>query len=179
MADSANTTTLPAVDPWISLAEAAGVSFVHTASGKHAARDKDGVYVVRGCLSIAEAARSFCEDRDLVASTPDAILARIKAQYRPYDALPAFAEGFEAYQRKAPLGFNPYEKPPARLPGRDGETTGEALLRQVNGQAWDRGANAAMLYERALAHLDAHPTSDEPAAGSDWLMQLLMNGGGR
>jgi hypothetical protein len=68
MADSANTTTLSAVDPWISLAEAAGVSLIRTAAGKYAARDSDGVYVVRGCLSIAEAARLFCEDKGITAA---------------------------------------------------------------------------------------------------------------
>jgi hypothetical protein len=36
-------------------------------------------------MSRAEAARLYCEDKGLVGSTPEVILAYIKAQYRPSD----------------------------------------------------------------------------------------------
>jgi hypothetical protein len=45
----------------------------------------------------------------------------------------------------------------------------------VKAQAYDRGANAAMLYARALAHLDAH-REDIEKAGPGWLVQLLQTG---
>lgn len=93
-----------------------------------------------------------CEDRDLVASTPEAILARIKAEYRPYDSFAEFQEGFDAYQKDGAFRRPPY----------DG----------VKAQAWDRGANAATLYARTLPHLDAHK-EDVEKAGPGWLARLL------
>jgi hypothetical protein len=90
----------------------------------------------------------------------DEILARIKAQYRPYDTLPAFEEGFTAYQASGPLRRNPYDNDAG-----------------YKAQAWDRGANAAMLYARALAHLDAVTDDAEantPAPG--WLERLIHTG---
>jgi hypothetical protein len=137
------------------LAEADGATFVRTAAGHWAARDKDGITIVRGAESHAEAARLYCDDRDLSAATPEAILARIVAQYRPYDSMPEFQEGFDAYQARGSLRRDPY----------DG----------VKAQAWDRGADAAMLYARALAHLDAHK-EDIEKAGPGWLAQLLKTG---
>jgi hypothetical protein len=137
------------------LAEADGATFLRSATGAWWARDKDGITIVRGAMSRAEAALLYCEDRDLCASTPDAILARIKFQYRPYDAMPEFQEGFDAYQAH---GYGPSD-------AYDG----------VKAQAWDRGANAAMLYARALAHLDAHK-EDVEKAGPGWLATLLRMG---
>jgi hypothetical protein len=64
----------------------------------------------------------YCEDRDLVGTSPEAILARIRHQYRPYDTMPEFDEGFAEYQKSGPRRRDPY----------DG----------VKAQAWDRGANA-------------------------------------
>jgi hypothetical protein len=51
--------------------------------------------------------------------------------------MPEFQEGFDAYQKRGAFRDDPY----------DG----------VKAQAWDRGANAAMLYARALAHLARRP----------------------
>jgi hypothetical protein len=92
----------------------------------------------------------------------DAILARIVAEYRPYDTLGAFGEGFTAYQHQA-VAFrrNPYE-----------DQTG--LQAGVNAQAWDRGANAAMMYRRATDHLDAVP--DAPEGPENALERLLRTG---
>jgi hypothetical protein len=115
------------------LAEAHGATFTRTPMGAWWAKDRNGVVVVRGALSRAEAACLYCKDKDLVASTPAAILAYIKAQYRPYDSLPEFQEGYDACERDRVLRCNPY-----------GDDSYKA-------QAWDRGANAAMLYKRALA----------------------------
>ena len=59
-------------DDYRRLAEADGATF--TQDGKRSgldpwrARDRDGVTIVSGALSIAEAARLYCEDKDL---TPD------------------------------------------------------------------------------------------------------------
>jgi hypothetical protein len=114
------------------LAEADGATFIRTPMGAWWAKDRDGIVLVRGALSRVEAARLYCEDKDLVASTPAAILAYIKAQYRPYDTLPEFQEGYDACERDRVLRCNPYD---------DG----------YKAQAWDRGANAAMLYKRAMA----------------------------
>jgi hypothetical protein len=66
------------------------------------------------------------------------ILAAIRYEYRPYDTLPAFDEGFAAYQTSGALRRHPYDDAPA------GETPIEACRRSVAGQAYDRGANAAM-----------------------------------
>jgi hypothetical protein len=140
------------------LAEADGATFIRSANGAWWARDKDGITIVRGALSRAEAARMYCEDRNLVGSSPEAILEYIKAQYRPYDTMPEFQEGFDAYRQDGPHRMNPW----------DGYKE-----HGLKAQAWARGANAAMLYARALAHLDRHP-----GAASDpiWLATLLRTG---
>ncbi len=98
-----------------------------------------------------------------MALSNDAILKRIFEEYRPYNTYLAFREGYRAYQTGA-HGENPYDALWSPQAG-------------VYAQAWDRGADAAMLYQRALAHLDAHPadagdTSDRPG----WLESLLRNG---
>jgi hypothetical protein len=128
------------------------------------AKDKDGITIVRGALSRAEAAVQYCEQKDLTAITPEAILARIRYEFRPYDTLPEFQEGFAAYQTDGPHRRNPYDGDH----GYDGDQGYKA-------QAWDRGANAAMLYARALAHLDAHK-EDVEKAGPSWLATLLRTG---
>jgi hypothetical protein len=137
------------------LAEADGATFLRSATGAWWAKDKDGITIVRGALSRAEAAVQYCEDRDLTAATPEAVLARIRHEYRPYDSMPEFDEGFRAYGTHRFSHRDPY----------DG----------VKAHAWDRGANAAMLYERALAHLDAHK-EDVEKAGPGWLATLLRTG---
>jgi hypothetical protein len=137
------------------LADADGATFIRSATGAWWAKDKDGITIVRGALSRGEAARLYCEDKHLVASTNDAILEYIRSQYRPYDSMPEFSEGMKAYHLDGAHRRNPY----------DG----------VAAQAWDRGANAAMLYARALAHLDAHK-EDVEKAGPGWLAHFLKTG---
>jgi hypothetical protein len=138
------------------LAEADGATLVRSATGSWYAKDRDGIYVVRGALSRAEAARLYCDDKHLVESTPAAVLEYIKAQYRPYDSTEEFREGFEAYQAH---GHG------RRDPGYEG----------YKAQAWDRGANAAMLYARAIAHLETHK-DDVEKGRPGWLAQLLRTG---
>ncbi len=142
-------------DALTELAEADGATFTPSGTGSWRVQDRHGVIIARGALSRAEAALLYCEDKDLVASTPEAILARIRHEYRPYDTMPEFQEGFDAYQRDGAFRHDPY----------DG----------VKAQAWDRGANAAMLYKRALALLDA-PPKDVEKVQPGWLAQLLGKG---
>jgi hypothetical protein len=68
--------------------------------------------------------------------TNEETLRNIVADYRPYDTLKAFGEGFAAYQSS--IYRNPY----------DGKNE---LRAEGNAQAGDRGANAAKRYARALA----------------------------
>jgi hypothetical protein len=135
------------------LAEADGATFLRSTTGAWYARDKDGITVVFGALSRAEAARAYCEANDLVESTPEAILEYIQAQYRPYDSMPEFQEGFEAYQKHGLHRLDRYS---------DG----------VKAQAWDRGANTAMLYQRAMDQLDKHK-EDIEKAGPGWLANMI------
>jgi hypothetical protein len=137
------------------LALADGATFMRTPFGAWWAKDKDGLIVVRGALSKFEAALRYCDDRDLIVSSPEAILTRIKHQFRPYDTMPEFRHGFEAYQAH---GFD----------------HGDAY-EGVKAQAWDRGVATAMLFARAMAHLSAH-TADGEKAGSGWLERLLRTG---
>jgi hypothetical protein len=139
---------------FVRLAEEGGATFQKSHAGAWYVKDRDGMVIVRGALSKAEAAVHYCEDKDLTPSTPEAILARIRHEYRPYDTMPEFEEGFRAYQLDGAHRRDPY----------DG----------VKAQAWDRGANAAMLYARALAHLDA-PEKPAPASPG-WLQRLLRTG---
>ena len=139
------------------LAEADGATFIRTASGKWWAKDKDGIVVVRGAESRAEAARLYCEDKHLVASTPEAILEYIRAQYHPYDSMPEFQKGFDDYRQDGGYLLSPYG------------------YSSVAVQAWDRGHNAAMHYARAMAYLGAHK-EDVEKAGPGWLRQLLRTG---
>jgi hypothetical protein len=138
------------------LAEADGAIFIRSATGSWYARDKDGITVVRGALSRAEAARMYCEDRDLVLSSPEAIRAWIDAQWRPYDTLPSYRQGFDAYMNYG-----------ARRPDIDDDG--------VRGQAYDRGGLAAVWYQRALQHLTDHPDEVEKA-GPRWLADLIKGG---
>jgi hypothetical protein len=136
------------------LVEADGGTLIRSATGAWYARDKDGITIVRGALSRAEAAVLYCEDRDLCGASPEAILARIKHQYRPYDKMPEFEEGYLAYV---------LDGAHRRCIYNDG----------VKAQAFDRGANAAMLYKRALALLDAPPKNID-AVQPGWLARLLQ-----
>jgi hypothetical protein len=145
------------------LAEANGAMFTQSDDGTWSVKDQHGLTIAEGALSIAEAARLFCEDKDLAPSqeptlTPDPVLARIIAAYRPYDAIAEFGEGFIAYQCDHLFRRNPY-----RAEG------------GVKEQAWDRGNNAAMLYSRALAHMATTPTEADDAE-PDWMARLLRTG---
>lgn len=55
------------------LAEADGATLIRSATAWYA-KDHDGITVVFGALSRAEAARAYCEDKDRVGSTPEAVL---------------------------------------------------------------------------------------------------------
>jgi hypothetical protein len=146
-------TTVGMLDDYKRLAEAAGAVFTLSRAGEWLVKDRHGVTIVRGVLSKAEAVRLYCEDKDLTPATPECVLARIKQEYRPFDMMPEFQEGFDAWQKTSAFRPDPY----------DGG---------VKTQAWDRGANAAMLYARALAHLKA--TRDKPdEAEPGWLFRLL------
>jgi hypothetical protein len=162
MASESHTNTIaPESNELERLAEADGAVFKRSSAlaGVWYVTDRDEMLIVRGALSKAEAARLYCDEKHLVASTPDAILARIKAEYRPYDSMPEFEEGFRACQLDGASRRDPYG---------DG----------VKSQAWARGANAAMLYARAMDHLHAHSAEVEKA-GPGWLVRLLRNGGRR
>jgi hypothetical protein len=141
---------------YIAIAETHGASFMRALDGRWFAYDADGIRIVRNALSKIEAARLFCEDGALVPLTNDAILARIFAEYAPYDTMPEFQEGYRAYQLDGPHRLNPHGSSAA-------------------GQAWDRGANAAMLYRRALSLLD-NPPKDIDKVQPGWLAQLLRTG---
>jgi hypothetical protein len=65
------------------------------------------------------------------AITNKLIFDLIKHQYRPYDAHEEFGRGFSAYQ--AGNFRNPHEAD------------------SISAQAWDRGVEAAMHYEKAAA----------------------------
>jgi hypothetical protein len=100
---------------------------------------------------------------DMARITNDEILSRIWREFRPDNTLPAFKEGYRACRRDGASRRNPY-----------GET--ETHHGQVNAQAWERGANAALLYQRALAHLEAKPADATAANGHRWLNRLIRHG---
>jgi hypothetical protein len=145
--------------PYQRLAEANGATIVgHISTGLWIARDNDGAEIVCGALSAAEAARLYCEDKDLTPATHDAILARILAEFRPYNAHPAFKKGYRVCQAAGAACANPY--------------VGAAA------QALDRGTTAALLYRRALAHLDECPNDANPeTAAADWLVRIIRDTG--
>jgi hypothetical protein len=134
----------------VRLAEEDGATFIRSKTGAWYAKDRDGVMVVHGALSHAEAAVLYCEDRDLTAATPEAILARLRYEFRPYDTLPAFDEGFAAHAKRQ--WHNPYPS-------------------SVEAQAWDRGLHTAVFYEWALSGLDKLPAGEK--AGPGWLARIL------
>jgi hypothetical protein len=53
------------------LAEDDGAIFVPSGMGTWSVKDRDGAMIVTGALSIVEAARLYCEDKDLSPSTAD------------------------------------------------------------------------------------------------------------
>jgi hypothetical protein len=145
------------IDAYKRLAEDDGARFHRgSESDRWTAEDRDGMAIVSGAMSIAEAARLYCEDKGL--TSPQEILDRIVATYRPYHVLAEFWQGFRACQRDSVLRCNPY---------RDDEA--------VKAQAWDRGANVAMQYQRTLAQRAATPDeADEAEPG--WVVRLLRTG---
>jgi hypothetical protein len=139
-----------------SLAEDDGACFRKgSESDRWTAEDSDGIAIVSDAMSIAEAARLYCEDKGLVS--PRAILARIVAAYSSYRLLAEFWEGFKACQRDPTHRSNPYQED-------DG----------VKAQAWDRGADVAMQYQQALAHFATPAEAEDAEPG--WLVRLLRTG---
>jgi hypothetical protein len=145
-----------ATHDYVRLAEDDGAHFCQIrTTGLWGVSDKHGMVIVPyvdGAMSREEAARLYCEEKGLAARTPETILARIVREYRPYDTLPAFGEGFTAHSMRQ--FHNPYPS-------------------SVAAQAWDRGYDAAALYQRALAFLDA-PPKDVEKVQPNWLAKLLM-----
>jgi hypothetical protein len=137
------------------VAEADGAMFTPSGIGEWSVKDIGGLTIASGALSVREAARLYCEDKGL--PSPQEVLDRIVAAYRPYHVLDEFWQGFTACQRDPVLRCNPY---------RD---------EGVKARAWDRGANVAMLYQQALARRAATPAeADEAEPG--WLVRLLRTG---
>jgi hypothetical protein len=107
------------------------------ATGLWGAMDRNRMVIVPyvdGAMSKEEAARLYCEAKGLLPFTPETLLASIVREYRPYDTIPAFGEGFTAHSKRQ--WCNPY----------DGDAPGNG----VKAQAWDRGLEAAARYARAL-----------------------------
>jgi hypothetical protein len=142
---------------YLRLAEDDGASFSKgSESDRWTAEDREGMAIVSGAMSLAEAARLYCEDKGL--PTSQEILDKIVGAYRPYHVLAEFWDGFTAYQRDSVFRCNPY---------RDDEG--------VKAQAWDRGADVAMQYQRALACSATTPAeADEAKPG--WMVRLLRTG---
>jgi hypothetical protein len=93
-----------------------------------------------------------------MAACPTAILKRIFEESRPYNTFVAFREGYIAYQTDGHALDRPY-----------GDTT--------EGEAWDHGANAAMLYRRALAYCDDHEVEVLADKDATWLDRLMRSRG--
>jgi hypothetical protein len=141
-------------DVYKRLAEDHGARFHRgSESDRWTAEDRDGIAIVSDALSIAEAARLYCEDKGLTSS--EEILDRIVVTYRSYHVLDEFWQGFRACRRDSVFRCNPH---------RDGES--------VQALAWDRGASVAMQYRQALAHRAATPDEAEPG----WVVRLLRMG---
>jgi hypothetical protein len=100
---------MPEISELERLAEADGATFIPSGTGAWSVKDRHGMVIVRGALSRVEAAVLYCEDRVLTAATPEAILATIRHQYRPYDTMLEFDEGFAAYQSAGPRRRDPYD----------------------------------------------------------------------
>jgi hypothetical protein len=144
-------------DAYKRLAEDDGAHFCRgSESDRWTAADRDGMVVVSDAMSVAEAARLYCEDRGLVS--PEEILDRIVAAYRPYHVLDEFWQGFKAHQRNSVFRCNPYR-----------------AAEGVKSKAWDRGANVAMQYKRALAHRGTTPDEADEVEPA-WVVRLLRMG---
>ncbi len=138
------------------LAEDDGARFRRgSESDRWMAEDSDGMVIVSDAMSIAEAARLYCEDQGLVS--PRQILARIVAAYSSYRFHAEFWEGFKACQHDPTRRSNPYQ-----------ENEG------VKAPAWDRGADVAMHYQLALAHFATPAEAEDAEPG--WLIRLLRTG---
>jgi hypothetical protein len=139
------------------LAEDDGARFCRESeSDRWTVEDRDGIAIVSDAMSSAEAARLYCEDKGL--ASPQEILDRIVATYRPYHVLDEFWQGFEACQRDSVLRCNPYRN-----------------AEGVKARAWDRGAEVAKQYRQALARQATTPAeADEAEPG--WVIRLLRTG---
>jgi hypothetical protein len=140
------------------LAEADGAMFTRSGEGEWSVKDKDGLTIAEHALSLAEAARLYCEEKGL--PTSEEILDKIVAKFRPYHVLGEFWQGFRAGRRDSVFRCNPF---------RDDEG--------VRKQAWDRGADVAMQYQRALEQRAS--TQDEvDETEPRWLVTLFRKGRG-
>ena len=172
------------VNALVRLAEDDGARFRKgSESDQWECEDRDGMAIVSGAMSIAEAARLYCEDKELIrdgmaivfgamsiaegerlhcedigVTPPHEVLARIVAGYRPFDILAEFWEGFAACHRRHVFWRNPYQND-----------------KGVKKQAWDRGANAAMQYQQALSHMATTPAEASDTEPS-WTVRLLQAG---
>jgi hypothetical protein len=143
---------------YIATAENDGAVFMRAVDGTWFAHDnKDGATIIRDAISLGECARLYCESQELVPLDNEQILARIKRSHRPACDLPEFEEGYLAYTLDGVHRRNPYDSGGYKA------------------SAFDRGANAAMLYRRALAHLDKHK-DDVEKPGPGWLSRILKTG---
>jgi hypothetical protein len=144
-------------DVYTRLAENDGARFqIASESYRWTAKDRDGIAIVSDAMSVAEAARLYCEDRGL--TSPGEILDRIATAYRPFHILAEFWEGFRACRRDGVFRCNPY---------RDDEG--------IKAQTWDRGAEVAMHYQRAVARIATTPADDDQTEPG-WLLKLLRTG---
>jgi hypothetical protein len=145
-------------DAYKRLAEDDGARFRRgSGSDRWIAEDRDGIAIVSDAMSVAEAARLYCEDKGLIS--PEEILDRIVATYRPYHILAEFWQGFKACQRDSVFRCNPY---------RDDEG--------VKAQAWDRGASVALQYQQAIVARRAVDPDEDDEAEPGWVVRLLRTG---
>jgi hypothetical protein len=140
-------------DAYKRLAENDGARFYKESdSDRWTAEDRDGIAIVSGAMSLAEAARFYCEDKGLPSS--EEILDRIVATYGPFYVLEEFWQGFRACQRDSVLLCNPYQD------------------ESVKAKAWDRGASVAVQYQQTLSRA-ASTAAEVDEAEPDRLLRVL------
>ena len=99
MSDATTTNAL------IALALANGAVFKQSPTGTWTAHRNDtpGIWG----MSQVDAAARFLEEIGVEPTEPAAILAAIKHEYRPYDSMPEFQEGYDAYMARGALRDHP------------------------------------------------------------------------
>src|SRR5262245_19304935 len=86
----------------------------------------------KNCRSAATSAAHMLCAKDGGSHMMTRTLADLQQEYRPYDTLPAFHQGFAAYGRQYQIR-NPYEEQPHN---------------SVDAKAWDRGLECAERWAR-------------------------------